>query len=377
MRADGVRSSPCSLGMGKAARARLSPVTCMESNNPHGRETDSREDKVTPVAPAMSSFHIIVFSFNRAMQCESVLRSIRERVKTPRLTVSVVWRATGSHLDGYRQLRGMYEAQGVRFFEQAGAIGFFRHVLPLLWMPRNLYHWLKFDYVRKADNFKPLLEQVIAETPDDFVAFNTDDNLYYRDELLPDAAFRLILADPYGSSYRVIQGANLADCPAVAQREPGFLQWDYYASEAQSSWTYPFSVDGQFFERQALLSVIRRVLYHNPVTLESYTVGYVRRKRLFRCGHSPVHASMMALALNKVSFVVPQNTRGNLPPARLNELFLKGYTLEYEAPERLAVREVIPKEIVVVRAGKRLVLPLSPDEEGKPPVHAEHQSAKI
>ena len=126
---------------------------------------------------AEAAFHIIVFSFNRAMQCESALRAIREHVKTPRLTLSVVWRASGSHLDGYRLLRDRYEPKGVRFYEQSGSIEFFRHVLPRLGMPRNLYHWLKHDYVRKADNFKPLLEQIIAETPAKFVSFNTDDNI--------------------------------------------------------------------------------------------------------------------------------------------------------------------------------------------------------
>src|SRR4026209_1508928 len=111
----------------------------------------------TTSTQAEAAFHIIVFSFNRAMQCESVLRSILKRVKARRLTLSVVWRATDSHLDGYRLLRDMYGPQGVHFFQQSGSSGFCRDVLPHLWMPRNLYHWMKHDYIRKADDFKPLL----------------------------------------------------------------------------------------------------------------------------------------------------------------------------------------------------------------------------
>lgn len=324
-----------------------------------GVSTDKTETQTKPV------FHIIVFSFNRAMQCESVLRSIRARVKTPHLTISVVWRATGTHLGGYRLLREMYEPKGVRFFLQSGSIGFFRHVLPRLWMPRNLYHWIKHDYVRKADNFKPLLEQVIAETPADFVSFNTDDNIYYRDEPLPETAFRRVREDPYGASYRVIQGLNLADCPSTVRREPEFLQWDYYDPAVQSSWSYPFCVDGQFFERSALLDVVHCVLYHTPVTLESYSVGYVRQQQLFRSGYSPVHASMMALPLNKVSFIVPHNSRGNVSVAKLNELFLIGYILEYDVPEQLTTRELIPKLVTAVRGGERLVIPVLPDPERK------------
>jgi len=330
-----------------------------------GMTADNNETK------ARFAFHIILFSFNRAMQCESVLRSIRLHVKSKNLTISVVWRATGSHQEGYALLRQLYEPDGVRFYEQAGRVGFLRHVLPCLWRPRNLYHWVKFDFIRQADNFKPLLEQIIRDSAADFVSFNTDDNIYYRDESLPEFAFRQVREDPYSASYRVRQGINLADCSSNVCRELEFLHWDYYDPTVQSSWAYPFSVDGQFYERSALLSVIHRVLYHNPVTLESYSLGYVRHQRLFRCGYSPIYSSMMAVSLNKVSFIVPQNTRGNLSIGKLNELFLAGYVLEYDLPEQFAARELIPKQVTAVRGNERLVIPVLTDPVPNHPVPSE------
>ena len=316
---------------------------------------NSCKENVTP------TYHIILFSFNRAMQCDSVLRSIRRHVKTDDLTLSVVWRATGAHRDGYALLRRLNEPEGVRFYEQSGCAGFFRHVLPRLWMPRNLYHWLKFPYIRSADNFQPMLERIIADTPADFVSFNTDDNIYYRDELLSPAAFHLIRNDPYGTSYRVQNGSNQTNCEPTVQRNADFLQWDYYDPAMQSNWAYPFSVDGTFYERSALLDVIRRVLYHNPITLESYVVGYVRSKRLFRVGTSPLHSTMVAQPLNKVSFIVPQNTRGNVSVETLNALFLDGYLLEYEFPQTVVSREVMPERFIATRGDDRLVLPVSPE----------------
>lgn len=306
----------------------------------------------------LTKYHVIVFSFNRAMQCESVLRSILHHVKTPRLTVSVVWRATGPHIEGYSRLKEMYVGRGVSFHEQFGKLSFRKHVFPRLWMPRNLYHWLKFDYIRRADNFKPLLEKLIADTPADFVSFNTDDNIYYRDEVLPDTAFAYVRNHPYAASYRVLQGGNLTDCPTTVSRGAEYLKWDYYAPGATSTWAYPFAVDGQFFERSALLRVVRRVLYHNPVTLESYTVGYVKRRRLFRWGYGPVHGSMLAVPLNKVSFIVPGNTRGDLSIEDLNAFFLGGFTLEYDLPTQVNTREVIPGHVTAVRGDERMVLPV-------------------
>ena len=156
---------------------------------------------------------------------------------------------------------------------------------------------------------------------------------------------------------------NLADCPTTLRREPEFLQWDYYDPAVQGSWAYPFTVDGTFYEKSALLDVIHRILYHNPVTLEAYLVSYVRHRGLFRCGYSPVYSSMVGLSLNKVSFIVPQNTRGNLSTDQLNELFLGGYTLEYDLPEHITDVALIPKQVTAVRGRERLVITVLPDPE--------------
>jgi hypothetical protein len=213
--------------------------------------------------------------------------------------------------------------------------------------------------VRRADNFKPLLERIIRETPADFVSFHTDDNIYYRDEPLPQAVFRRLRNDPYGTSYRVANGSNQDNCPATVRCGRDFLTWDYDDAAMLANWAYPFSVDGTFYERSALLDVIGRMLYHNPVTLESFTVGYVRRRGLFSQGFSPVHSSMVAQPLNKVSFIVPGNTRGNVSVDLLNRLFLDGYRLQYDLPEPVTSREVMPQHVVAVRGEERVVLPVS------------------
>jgi hypothetical protein len=304
-------------------------------------------------------FHIIVFSFNRAMQCESVLRSIFEHVKVRNLTMSVLGHATGEHTKGYALLRQMYEPRGVRFFKQSGRILFFRCVLPHLWMPRNFYHWLKHDYVRKADNFKPLLEKIIADTPADFVSFNTDDNLYYRDENIPSIPLQRILESPLDSSYRVLNGLNQKDYPPSLQHKDEYVLWDYYDRAARNSWGYPFAVDGTYYDRNALLKVIRRVLYHNPVTLESFLVGYVRHNHLFQRGYAPICSSMTGVSLNKVSFIFAGNKRGDVSIEKLNSYFLDGYLLDHEFPQFHNERDFIPENVFIVRGDERIAIRVS------------------
>ena len=89
------------------------------------------------------------------------------------------------------------------------------------------------------------------------------------------------------------------------------LHWDYFDPAVSASGRDPFAVDGPYFYRSALLDVIRRVLYHNPVTLELLASATCGRSGC-SAGYGPLHASMAAVSLNKVSYIVPHNRRGNV-----------------------------------------------------------------
>lgn len=313
------------------------------------------------MAEDVRSVHIIVFSFNRAMQCDTVLRSIVQWVRGASLHVSVVWHATGTHLDGYARLASIYRPEGIEFWERRGRASFLTDILPRLRVPRNLYHWIKYPQIRRMDNFQRLVESVIEQVRCDLVSFNTDDNVYYCDAVLPDAAFDRILADPLGVSYRMYVGANQYDCPDL-EYQNGLMTWDYYDPRMHRHWAYPFSVDGTFYERKALLWFVRNLLFHNPVTLESFGVGLVRQMRLFRRGLSPRQSSMVALPLNKVDYFVARNRRGGLSVDYLNDLFLRGYQLEYDLPHCVRVSGLVPSRVWACRGSDRIEIQVATGE---------------
>ena len=45
--------------------------------------------------------HLLVFSYNRAKQCDHLLRSIQQHLAGLPVDISVVWHATGAHHEGY------------------------------------------------------------------------------------------------------------------------------------------------------------------------------------------------------------------------------------------------------------------------------------
>lgn len=297
----------------------------------------------------MRSVHIIVFSFNRAMQCESVLRSIIENVKGCKIVISVLWHANPEHEVGYCMLKEMYRDKNVNFYERGKTrSSFLKDISPRLGRLRNLYHWLKYSRVRAMDDFQPLLENLLEEVETDLVSFNTDDNIYFREMILSEQIFDIILNNPFDASFRTYVGRNQSDCPPVNE-VGGLLYWNYYDNKMYRHWAYPFSVDGTFYERKELLAFLKKLLYHNPVTLEAFGVSFARKMRIFKNGYSPENSCMVAIPLNKVDNLVQENRHGELTVGMLNDLFVNGYRLFYDLPENVNVSGFIPEYVYAIR----------------------------
>lgn len=59
----------------------------------------------------------VIFSYNRAVQLDYLIKSILERFKTDSKIV-ILYHTTGAHKDGYELLKKKYEDKGVSFVER-------------------------------------------------------------------------------------------------------------------------------------------------------------------------------------------------------------------------------------------------------------------
>ena len=141
--------------------------------------------------PTDAPHYCLSLLFNCAMQCESVLRSIFEHVRSSQLSLSVVWRAAGRHSTATcccaRCTRGKeFGLSTLRLRRllpaRSASVGDAAESLSLA----------EAGLRAQGRQFQAAGGEVVAETPADFVSFNTDDNVYYRDEILPESAFRRI-----------------------------------------------------------------------------------------------------------------------------------------------------------------------------------------
>lgn len=299
----------------------------------------------------------IIFSYNRAIQLDFLLKSIIKKFKLPDYKIVILYHTTGAHKEGYEKLKNKYKGfTNISFLERKKRIFTIGSYLKTLTSKKNVKTFLLHSYLHNenSDNFKGLLERLLKNTDSEFVMFNTDDGYFFDDVIIPNEVFEMIRLNPLQTSYRLYVGENLDGFPDYIRRKSNkTCAWDYYETAPFSHWTYPFSVDGTVYHTKSILSIIKKVPYHNPVTLEGYTVKFVKEKEFLKIGLGPISSSLICTKLNRVS-TSTLNPTINISTDLLNNKFLEGYELELEIPAKITNANIVPDNVFIVKDNQKL-----------------------
>jgi len=300
--------------------------------------------------------HLIIFSFNRALQLDCLLRTTIKNIKSVDYCISIVYHCSGRHKEGYEKLKAKYYLlPTICLYERTKEYSFLKNTVPLLSKNRNAYRFIKHKFLRSnLDNFKILTESIIINSDCDFTMFLTDDGYFYDQVKIPENILEKINEDPYQVSYRMYVGRNLKDCPLLIE-EDGMLKWNYYDTAMHNHWAYPFAVDATIYQSKALLSIIKPVFYHMPTTLESFVVTYCKSRSLLSRGYSPLRSNYIGLFINRVS-PIGNNYSGKVSIDMLNDKWLEGYELDYIFPNPPEEQCLIPNEIRLMHPSKPEIL---------------------
>lgn len=305
----------------------------------------------------------IIFSFNRAMQLDYLLQSVIKRFKVE-YKIVIIYHTTGEHKAGYDQLKIKYEQYTYIKFEQRKKLFFDTSFLQTISNKENREFFFKKNFFKpNADNFKDLLQKTISNSGCEFVMFNTDDGYFFDDVIIPEKVFQIIMDNPDNASYRLYVGENLVGQPSYIEKKENYVQWDYYTEKVMHHWSFPFAVDGTIYNSTGLLKHLKKMAYHNPVTLEEFGVEYVKNNELFKIGLGPITSKLLVTKLNRVS-LDSFNPTIHIKPEFLNEKFLDGYTLSLELPIEITNANVVPLKIMLVKGDEKEII-YTIDEEGE------------
>lgn len=287
----------------------------------------------------------IIFSFNRAMQLDYLLKSTIERFKSD-YKIIVIYHTTGNHTKGYKKLIDTYSKYNhISFVERTPNQLSLKQKLTLNKIDKEKY--------LKTDNFKPLLENILLESNCKFVMFNTDDGFWFEDVLLDANVLKLINNNPINVSYRMYVGDNLNGFPTYVKKWNENYLWDYYYDDKITHWSYPFAVDGTIYSTKGILDIIKNVYYYNPVTLEGNVVNYVMKKKVLGIGLSPIKSKLIGTKLNRVA-VETLNPTIHIKPENLNNYFLEDYELELQLPEKIDNSNIVPIAVNMVKGKEKI-----------------------
>lgn len=300
---------------------------------------------------------IVIFSFNRAIQLDTLIFSFLRHWKSPEYRIDVLYNTSSEEFEkGYALLQQkLTDHPEVRFSKEQNKPSAL--TLSDFMNPYNLKHlWENPKLRNPKTDFRSRLISLLTGNESRQVMFLTDDAVFIHDVDVSEETLNWVSAEPRERQFSLRIGVGMNHQPATGIEErDGQLSWDMSRMKNSTSWGYPFSVDAHIYDKKEVVKLFRKLVFANPNTLEAYINGQVSRTKMFVNAKAPVQAKLLSFPINMVQSVIANENLG-VSPVMLNEYYLNGYTFEYQMPEKVDSFQVFPKEVYFVRNGERITV---------------------
>lgn len=289
--------------------------------------------------------HIIIFSFNRAMQLEALLHSLRMHWSGTPHRVSVIYNTTKDDFQkGYEMLAAEYSH--VEFIKETSRSQRY-HLRDYL----HPYNWLKlakYPHVRyQRSDFRDLLNESLRHSECNYTMFLTDDSAFFTDVCLTQEQLAFIDQAPRQHQISLRLGLNNAQKPtSILQQSDGTIRWRFSNHPDGRSWGYRFSVDAHIYATSIMRSLLGQIIFSNPTTLEAHINDYVQKVGLLNEGLSLGIPYILSFPINMVQQIADNESLG-VSEEKLNHEFIQGYRLEYQIPPQSPLFQVYPEYILL------------------------------
>lgn len=294
---------------------------------------------------------IIVFSFNRALQLNTLLTSIAACWKSPAYHIDVIYNTSDqTYQDGYERLIKECADMPVTFHREEA--GHSRFPLRALSHSANIKHYLKYPYVRKPKtNFRQLLIKTVSSRHAPFVMMMTDDAMLIDEVKVPDSVLSWIADSPMQRQFSLRIGAGMDRQPTgIVHETNGLLHWNMSEAPANTNWGYPFSVDAHIYHHDLIMRLLKEIVFVNPNTLEAFVCHEMRKRRLGQQACAFSKTRLLSFPINMVQTVANNESLG-IDCRELNQLYLQGITMRYPIPSTITRFQVYPDHLLLYENG--------------------------
>lgn len=287
---------------------------------------------------------IIIFSYNRAMQLNTLLKSIKRHWESHSYQISILYNCSDcNYAKGYEILKRKYP--NVKFVRENKSLPNYK--LKDFLSVFNLKRFIKYSYVRhpKSD-FRDRLIEILSQAEAELVMFLTDDSQFITDVEIEPRALNKVSSDPYHTQYSLRLGQNINNPGKVERFAERQMTWSYNDPQNQRDWRYNFSVDAHIYDKKVILDLAKRILFTNPNSYESFTTIYCRKKGWLNKGIANMNPSILSFPINMVQ-EVQDNESLTVSTEALEKWLEEGYELDYPIPDCISTFQQYPKSLVL------------------------------
>jgi hypothetical protein len=248
----------------------------------------------------------LVFSRNRPMQLDALLRSIETHAQALYGETTVLYRSDSP-----------------------------MHALAYL---DCLKAHPRVESQRQSSSFELDLREWFDRSSGDWIGFHCDDDLFYRSPLVEP----LPAADELCYALRLGKNTTFCHPLGVEQQVPTALEvcgapWFWPA--ADHDFGYPFSLDGHIYRRSSIGALLAELRFDSPNDFEHRGQLLMREPGWPKLIHAPYRSCVVSVPANRVNdgYANPCSDNPDWQPANLTVRFLAG---ERIWPERMDFSDV-------------------------------------
>lgn len=300
---------------------------------------------------------IIIFSFNRAIQLDTLLSSFTKYWKNPAYQVDIIYNTSDDLFQkGYMLLMDKFKKnQSIRFHKESKTCRSYT-AKEIFGSTGNLKHYFKYPNIRNPrSNFRPLMIKLMEESDAREIMFMTDDAMYIRPVDIPTEVFDWIANNPKHRQFSLRLGIGMNEHPDAVRELDKYLEWNLKDVPHMNNWGYYFSVDAHIYNKPLILDFYKRYIFVNPNSLEGYIEAKLRRRGYVNEERSFKDAKLLSFPINMVQTFSDNESLG-VSTEKLNQYYLDGYTLRYPIPEKINVFQVYPDHLLLEKDGETMTI---------------------
>lgn len=291
---------------------------------------------------------IIIFSFNRAMQLNTLLCSMTRQIEFRDYKVDILYNVSSDiFAQGYNKLiKDNILNEHIHFIKEK--------TVPKPLVLLDIIHassksemkYLLKSLIKKRNktNFRKILLDLLKDNKSSNVMFLTDDACFINQTVISDEILAWINEEPYHRQFSLRTGKGMNEEPQGIKSVGNYLEWNYYKYPFFTLWGYPFSVDAHIYNKNAIIDLLSNCYFDNPNSLEGNASLCTQKKNHFGTGRAFTATRLLSFPINMVQQIC-NNDSLDISLEMLNEYYLKGYHLEYPMPNVITTFQVYPDSL--------------------------------